>query len=30
VGVIVTPLTGTNRIVVHVYNQRRMAEQWIK
>jgi Transposase DDE domain group 1 len=30
VGVIVTTLTGTNRAVVHFYNQRGTAEQWIK
>ena len=30
VGFIVTNLTGTNRAVVHFYNQRGMAEQWIK
>ena len=30
VGSIVTTLTGTNRAVVHFYNQRGTAEQWIK
>ena len=30
VGFIVTTLTGTNRAVVHFYNQRGTAEQWIK
>jgi hypothetical protein len=30
VGFIVTTLTGTNRTVVHFYNQRGTAEQWIK
>ena len=30
VGCIVTTLTGTNRAVVHFYNQRGTAEQWIK
>jgi hypothetical protein len=30
VGFIVTTLTGTNRAVVHFYNQRGPAEQWIK
>jgi hypothetical protein len=30
VGFIVTTLTRTNRAVVHFYNQRRTAEQWIK
>jgi hypothetical protein len=30
VGFIVTALTGTNRAVVHFYNQRGTAEQWIK
>jgi Transposase DDE domain group 1 len=29
-GFIVTTLTGTNRAVVHFYNQRGTAEQWIK
>ena len=29
-GVIVTTLTGTNRAVVHCYNGRGTAEQWIK
>ena len=27
---LVTTLTGTNRAVVHFYNQRGTAEQWIK
>jgi hypothetical protein len=30
VGFIVTTLTGTNRAVVHFYNKRGTAEQWIK
>ena len=30
VGFIVTTLTGTNRAVVHFYNQRGTAEQWIR
>jgi hypothetical protein len=30
VGFIVTALTGTNRAVVHFYNQRGTTEQWIK
>jgi hypothetical protein len=30
VGFIVTNLTGTNRALVHFYNQRGTAEQWIK
>ena len=30
VGFIVTTLTGTNRAVVHFYNRRGTAEQWIK
>ena len=30
VGFIVTTLMGTNRAVVHFYNQRGTAEQWIK
>ena len=30
VGFIVTTLTGTNRAVIHFYNQRGTAEQWIK
>jgi hypothetical protein len=30
VGFIVTTLAGTNRAVVHFYNQRGTAEQWIK
>jgi hypothetical protein len=30
VGFIVTTLTGTNRAVVHFYNGRGTAEQWIK
>ncbi len=30
VGFIVTTLTGTNRAVVRLYNQRGTAEQWIK
>jgi hypothetical protein len=30
VGFIVTTLTGTNRAVVHFYDQRGTAEQWIK
>ena len=30
VGFIVTTLTGANRAVVHFYNQRGTAEQWIK
>ena len=30
VGFIVTTLTGTNRAIVHFYNQRGTAEQWIK
>ncbi len=30
VGFVVTTLTGTNRAVVHFYNQRGTAEQWIK
>ena len=30
VGFIVTTLSGTNRAVVHFYNQRGTAEQWIK
>ncbi len=30
VGFIVTTLTGTDRAVVHFYNQRGTAEQWIK
>jgi DDE family transposase len=30
VGFIVTTLTGPNRAVVHFYNQRGTAEQWIK
>src|SRR5215472_6675090 len=30
VGFIVTNLSGTNRAVVHFYNQRGTAEQWIK
>jgi Transposase DDE domain group 1 len=30
VGFIVTTLTGTTRAVVHFYNQRGTAEQWIK
>jgi Transposase DDE domain group 1 len=30
IGFIVTTLTGTNRAVVHFYNQRGRAEQWIK
>jgi hypothetical protein len=30
VGFIVTTLTGTSRAVVHFYNQRGTAEQWIK
>ena len=30
VGFIVTTLTGTNRAVVHFYNQRGTAEQWIE
>jgi DDE family transposase len=30
VGYIVTTLPGTNRAVVHFYNQRGRAEQWIK
>jgi len=30
VGFIVSTLTGTNRAVVHFYNQRGTAEQWIK
>jgi len=30
VGFIVTTLTGTNQAVVHFYNQRGTAEQWIK
>ena len=30
VGLIITPLTGTNRAVVRFYNQRGTAEQWIK
>ncbi len=30
VGFIVITLTGTNRAVVHFYNQRGTAEQWIK
>jgi hypothetical protein len=29
-GFIVTTLTGPNRIIVHFYNQRGTAEQWIK
>ena len=29
-GFIVTTLTGANRAVVHFYNQRGTAEQWIK
>ena len=30
VGFVVTTLTGTNRAVVRLYNQRGTAEQWIK
>ena len=30
IGFIVTTLTGTNRTVVHFYNHRGTAEQWIK
>ncbi len=30
VGFIVTTLTGTNRAIVHFYNKRGTAEQWIK
>ena len=30
VGFIVSTLTGTNRPIVHFYNQRGTAEQWIK
>jgi hypothetical protein len=30
IGFIVTTLTGTNRAVVHFYNQRGTADQWIK
>jgi len=30
VGFIVSTLTGTNRAVVHFYNGRGPAEQWIK
>ena len=30
IGFIITTLTGTNRAVVHFYNQRGTAEQWIK
>ena len=30
VGFIITTLTGTNRAVVHFYNHRGTAEQWIK
>ena len=30
IGFIVTTLTGTNRAVVHFYNPRGTAEQWIK
>ncbi len=30
VGFIITTLTGTNRAIVHFYNQRGTAEQWIK
>ena len=30
VGFIVTTLTGTNRAIVHFYNQRGTAEQWVK
>ena len=30
IGFIVTTLTGTNRAVVHFYNQRGTAEPWIK
>lgn len=30
VGFFVTTLTGTNHAVVHFYNERGTAEQWIK